>query len=59
MPREYEAMRDSLVRKGMSLKRAKTVAAKTWNARHPGDTNPWLHEKKTSGDSRFLSKEKK
>lgn len=59
MPKQYESIRDDLVRKGMSLKKAKAIAAATWNKRHPDDPNPWLREKKTSGDSRYLSKEKK
>ena len=32
MPKQYEAIRDSLVKKGMSLKAAKTEAAKIYNA---------------------------
>lgn len=52
-------MRDSLVRKGMSLKRAKGLAAATWNKHHPNDPNPWLHENKKKTDDRYLSREKK
>jgi hypothetical protein len=34
MPKQYEAIRDSLVAKGMSLKQAKTKAAKIYNSKH-------------------------
>jgi hypothetical protein len=37
MPKGYEKMRDSFVRKGMSLKAAKTKAAKIWNSKHKGN----------------------
>ena len=37
MPRGYEKMRDSFIRKGMGSKAAKTKAAKIWNAKHPGN----------------------
>lgn len=33
MPKQYEAIRDSLVAKGMSLKKAKTEAAKIYNSK--------------------------
>lgn len=46
MPDAYEAMRDALIKKGYSSKKAKTFAAKTWNKNHPDDTNPWNREKK-------------
>jgi hypothetical protein len=36
MPKAYEAMRDSFVKKGMSLKNAKTKAAKIYKSKHPG-----------------------
>jgi len=36
MPLGYTKMRDSFVSKGMSLKAAKTKAAKIWNAKHKG-----------------------
>lgn len=36
MPAGYEKMRDSFKSKGMSLKNAKTKAAKIWNAKHKG-----------------------
>lgn len=32
MPKRYEKMRDEFIRKGMSLKSAKTRAAKIYNA---------------------------
>lgn len=34
MPKQYEAIRDSLVKKGKSLKQAKTSAAKIYNSKH-------------------------
>lgn len=34
MPKQYEAIRDALVAKGMSLKAAKTKAAKIYNSKH-------------------------
>jgi len=34
MPKQYEAIRDSLVKKGLSLKKAKTQAAKIYNSKH-------------------------
>lgn len=36
MPRQYEAIRDKFVAKGVPLKAAKTSAAKIYNAKHPG-----------------------
>lgn len=36
MPAGYEKMRDSFVSKGMSLRAAKTKAAKIWNSGHKG-----------------------
>ncbi len=33
MPAQYEAIRNSLVKKGMSLKAAKTEAAKIYNSK--------------------------
>ena len=35
MPKGYERMRDSFIRKGMSEKAAKSKAASIWNAEHP------------------------
>ena len=34
MPKQYEAMRDSFKRKGMSDKSAKRKAARIYNAKH-------------------------
>lgn len=36
MPAQYEAIRDSLIKRGKSAKEAKRIAAATYNARHPG-----------------------
>ncbi len=45
MPKGYEKMRDSFIRKGMTEKAAKGKAARIWNAAHPN--NPvGRHEKK-------------
>lgn len=46
MPKEYEAIRDSLVSRGESLKEAKRIAAMTYNKRHPKNPNPWTREKR-------------
>lgn len=46
MPKQYEDIRDSYVKKGVPLKEAKSIAAATWNKNHPEDTNPWNREKK-------------
>ena len=46
MPKEYEAIRDSLKKRGESLKQAKTEAAKIYNSRHPDNPNPWSKEHK-------------
>lgn len=44
MPKQYEDIRDSYVKRGVPLKRAKSIAAATWNKLHPKNTNPWAHE---------------
>jgi len=36
MPKQYEAMRDAFIRKGMSTKAAKKKAARIWNSKHKG-----------------------
>ena len=36
MPAGYEKIRDSFKARGMSLKSAKTKAAKIWNSKHKG-----------------------
>ena len=46
MPAAYEAVRDSLVKRGVKLKKAKAIAAAWWNKHNPDDTNPWNREKK-------------
>ena len=54
MPAQYEHIRDSeyrrLRKKGLkhksALKKAKEIAARTWNKRHPEDPNPWSREAK-------------
>lgn len=53
MPKEYEAIRDSLIKRGDSVKKAKRIAAATYNKRHPGNANPWRKEKKAKRYSRF------
>ena len=44
MPKQYEDIRDSYIRRGKSVKAAKRIAAMTWNKLHPNNTNPWAHE---------------
>jgi hypothetical protein len=44
MPKEYTEIRDAYVAKGKPLAEAKSIAAATWNKRHPKDTNPWKRE---------------
>ena len=36
MPKQYEEIRDSYIRRGKSTKEAKKLAAMTYNSRHPG-----------------------
>lgn len=36
MPKQYEAIRDSLISRGMDEKAAKSEAAATYNKQHPG-----------------------
>jgi len=38
LPAGYEKIRDAFVAKGMSLKAAKTKAAKIWNSKHKGNS---------------------
>ena len=40
MPREYEAIRDRLIRKGFGAREAKTKAAKIYNARRKAGQKP-------------------
>jgi hypothetical protein len=44
MPKQYERIRDSYVKRGVPLKRAKKLAAMTWNKQHPRNANPWMRE---------------
>jgi len=37
MPKQYEAIRDALVKKGMPLKQAKSHAARIYNSQHPNN----------------------
>ena len=46
VPDEYEHIRDSLIKRGYGAKKAKQIAAATWNKRHPNRPNPWTKEKK-------------
>lgn len=36
MPKQYEKIRDSLLKRGKSEKEAKRIAAATYNKQHPG-----------------------
>jgi hypothetical protein len=47
MPKQYEEIRDSYVRRGKSLKEAKSIAAATYNKQHPG--HPMKPHKKRKG----------
>ena len=40
MPRQYEAIRDTLVTRGVSKKKAKTKAAKIYNAKRKKGAKP-------------------
>ncbi len=40
MPREYEAIRDRLIRKGFGVREAKTKAAKIYNSRRKAGQKP-------------------
>ena len=46
MPREYEAIRDSLLRRRKSLKTPKSIAAPTYNKRHASRPLSSYHERK-------------
>jgi hypothetical protein len=46
MPREYEAIRDSLKKSGKSDKEAKSEAAAIFNKRHPNAPVTGKHEPK-------------
>jgi hypothetical protein len=40
MPKQYEAIRDALIKKGKSTKSAKTLAAKIYNSRRKKGQKP-------------------
>ena len=44
MPKQYERIKASLLKRGTSLKKAKSIAAATYNKQHPG--NPMRPHKK-------------
>jgi len=46
MPREYEHIRDSYVSRGKSYDEAQSIAAATYNKRHPKAPITGKHEKK-------------
>lgn len=46
MPKQYLAIKRSLLKRGYTLERAKRIAAATWNKLHPKRPNPWLKEKR-------------
>ena len=52
MLKVVDAIRDNLKRRGVRSKRAKAIAAATWNKQHPDDPNPWLRERKRKGRRR-------
>lgn len=50
MPKEYEAIRDSLVARGVNYDKAQSIAAGKYNERHPG--HPLIgHRKKKKHES--------
>lgn len=59
MPRGYEKMRDAFMKKGMSSKRAKTKAARIWNANHPNNPVTGNYEskkRKSNGKKKSMAK---
>jgi uncharacterized protein YoaH (UPF0181 family) len=48
MPKGYEKIRDKLISEGVSVKEAKTIAAKIWNAKHPKNPVHRGYDKKNS-----------
>lgn len=44
MPKQYQDIKRSYLKRGKSLKTAKKLAAMTYNKLHPGHANPWAHE---------------
>ena len=52
MPAQYEAIRDSLVNKGDSLRDAKTQAAKIYNSKHKSSPVGRYSDAKKSGRGR-------
>lgn len=44
MPKQYEAMRDKFIKGGMSVKKAKTKAARIYNSRHSEEPVTRSHE---------------
>ncbi len=53
MPAQYEAIRDSYLKRGLTLKKAKRLAAMTYNKYHR-EKNPWLKEKPQPRRSRVM-----
>lgn len=52
MPKQYEEIKASYLRRGKSLKEAKKLAAMTYNARHPGrPMKPHRKKHRSVGDS--------
>ena len=45
MPKQYQDIKASYLKRGKSLKQAKKLAAMTYNSLHPNNANPWLREK--------------
>jgi len=46
MPKGYEKIRDSLIKKGKSKKEAQEMAAKIWNSEHPDNPVGRKHKKR-------------
>lgn len=45
MPKGYEKMRDSFMKKGMTKKGAQRKAARIWNSKHPNNPVGKKHKK--------------
>ena len=57
MPDQYEAIRNSLIRRGYSEEEAKRIAAATYNRDHPDDPVSRNYESKSSSIEKKIAKE--
>ncbi len=56
MPEGYEKIRDSLIKKGYPVDKAKEKAAKIWNSKHPDNPVTPNYDKKKNVDYNDYSK---